>query len=178
MSSLTTLARPYAKAAFEVARGEDALSTWDEMLHLASAMAGSPDVADLLDHPHVAPARVIEAMAEAAGEHFSASFRRFLDVLGENRRLGLLGEITALYHRLRLEAEKRLHVRVVSAIELNDEQAERMRVALAKRFEKDIDIANEVDPHVLGGAVIYAGDEVIDGSLRGRLTRLSSSLSN
>ena len=178
MSSLTTLARPYAKAAFEVARGESALAGWDDMLHLAAGMVATEEVAALLEHPHVAPARVVEALADAAGEHFSASFRRFLDVLGENRRLALLGEVTALFHRLRLEAEKRLHVRVVSAIELSEDQAERMRAALARRFDKEIELDNQVDPQVLGGAVIYAGDEVIDGSLRGRLARLASSLSH
>ena len=86
------------------------------------------------------------------------------------------GEIAALYKQLRAEAEKRLDVRVVSAVPLDEAQAERMKAALARRFEREISLHNEIDPEVLGGAVIYAGDQVIDGSLKGRLNRLQASL--
>jgi F-type H+-transporting ATPase subunit delta len=177
MSSLTTLARPYAKAAFDLAKAENALANWDGMLNLACAMAGDEQISGLLDHPHVSPVRVVAAMSDAAGESFSDRFRDYLQVLATNRRLPLLFEISAMYRSLRLEAEQRLQVRVVSAIELEPGQAERMKLALASRFEQEVDLENEIDPAVLGGAVIYAGDQVIDGSLRGRLQKLSNSLS-
>ncbi len=97
-------------------------------------------------------------------------------MLAENDRLPLLGEITGLFGKLREQAENRLEVRVLSAIPLEDEQAERMSAALAKRFECEISLRNEVDASVLGGAIIYAGDQVIDGSLKGRLQQMQSSL--
>jgi F-type H+-transporting ATPase subunit delta len=178
MSSLTTLARPYAKAAFDLASSENALVAWDEMLVLASAMAGDDQMSALLDHPHVAPARVVATMCDAAGEAFSQRFGDYLRVLAANRRLSLLFEISAMYRKLRLDAEQRLQVKVVSAIKLGPDVAERMKNALTRRFEQQVDLHNEVDPNVLGGAVIYAGDQVIDGSLRGRLEKLSSSLSH
>ena len=102
----------------------------------------------------------------------------YLTVLADNGRLQLLPEIAGLYRGLRAEAERRLQVRVVSAVPLDDSQAGRMREALARRFDCEIELENEIDERVIGGAVIYAGDEVIDGSLRGRLQKLSSNLVN
>jgi F-type H+-transporting ATPase subunit delta len=178
MSSLTTLARPYAKAAFDLASADNALADWDEMLELASGMAADEQLADLLDHPHVSASRVVSAMSDAAGDRFSDRFNGYLQVVAANHRLPLLFEISAMYRTLRLAAEKRLQVRVVSAVELEPGQAERMKAALTRRFEQEVFLQNVIDPDVLGGAVIYAGDQVIDGSLRGRLQKLSNSLSH
>ncbi len=178
MSSLTTLARPYAKAAFELAQEDNGLAQWDEMLSLAGAMAAEKSMAGLLESPHVTSAQAVQIIAEAGGEAFNDRFRDFLSVLAGNGRLPLLPEVTVLYQRLRADAEKRLSVRVVSAIALDDDQAERMKAALARRFERKIELNSEIDPGVIGGAVVYAGDQVIDGSLRGRLQKLSNNLSN
>ena len=95
-----------------------------------------------------------------------------------NGRLPLLPQVTRLFQQFREEAENRLRVRVVSAIPLDEDQAERMRAALARRFDCEIELDNEIDKGVIGGAVVYAGDQVIDGSLRGRLEKLSNSLAN
>ncbi|MCP4045599.1 MAG: ATP synthase F1 subunit delta, partial [Gammaproteobacteria bacterium] len=93
-------------------------------------------------------------------------------------RLPLLPEITDLYQRLREEADKLLRVKVVSAFELEEDQARRLKDALARRFDREILLESEVDSSVIGGAVVYAGGQVIDGSLKDRLTKLSNSLSN
>jgi len=176
MSSLTTLARPYARAAFELARKGDELGAWNDALVLASQVVATPAAEDFLGNPSVNPGQAVKLVTDALGGDSDAAFVRFLEVLAENDRLSLLPEVTRLYAELRETAEKRLTVRVVSAIALEDEQARRMRDALAKRFEREITLENEVDPAVLGGAVIYAGDEVIDGTVRGRLARLQNSL--
>jgi F-type H+-transporting ATPase subunit delta len=176
MSSLTTLARPYAKAAFDLARDADDLAGWDEMLKLASAMISEEAVARLLDSPHVSGADAVSTIVDAAGEAFDGRFSGFLGVLAGNDRLSLLPQISTLFGRLREEAEKRLRVRVISAVPLEEEQSRRLREALARRFELEIELDNEIDSSVIGGAVVYAGDEVIDGSLRGRLDRLSNRL--
>lgn len=176
MSALTTLARPYAKAAFELARAENGLPAWDGMLGLAASIAGDETVSRLLQSPHVSAKQALGLFADAAGDSFDDRFRDFLSVLAENGRLPLLPEIKVIYGHLRQEAERRLVARVVSAIGLSDDQSERMKRALSRRFDADVELENEIDPSVIGGAVIYAGDEVIDGSLRGRLRKLEQSL--
>ena len=176
MSTLATLARPYARAAFELAQSQQALAGWSDMLSLASAMATEESMAGLLESPHVSNERVVDIMADAAGDAFDKRFRDFLSVLAANRRLPLLPQVTMLYQQFREEAEKRLSVKVVSAVPLDESQAGRMREALARRFECEIQLDNEIDAGVIGGAVVYAGDQVIDGSLRGRLQKLSNSL--
>lgn len=178
MSSLTTLARPYAKAAFGLAQdsGAGALAQWQTMLTLASEIAANEQVANVLDSPEVPAAQAVDLIGSVGGAQFNDSFKSYLGVLGANRRLALLPEIASLFVRLKQQAEKQLQVRVVSATPLNDDQAKRMQAALAKRFDCAIELAVEIDPAVLSGAVIYAGDQVIDGSLRGRLSKLTNTL--
>jgi F-type H+-transporting ATPase subunit delta len=178
MSSLTTLARPYAKAAFELAQVDQSLARWDDMLSMAGGFTTEESMAQILESPQVSSAQVVKIMTDTAGDAFNGRFRDYLSVLSGNERLSLLPEITDLFRRLREEAEKRLRVKVVSAIPLDENQAGRMRDALARRFDCEIELENEIDSAVLGGAVVYAGDQVIDGSLRGRLNKLSNSLTN
>lgn len=179
MSSLTTLARPYAKAAFGLAQssGQGGLAKWQGMLDLATLMVQDGQVAGLLENPQVSVEQAVGLLRNAGGTGFDDAFGRFLAVLGDNRRLPLLPDIATLFRKLKLDAEKKLQVRVVSAMELEADQAERMRTALAKRFNREIELESETDPDVLGGAIIYAGDQVIDGSLRGRLQKLTTALS-
>lgn len=181
MSSLTTLARPYAKAAFALAQdtdaGNDALARWQSMLVLASQIARHEQVASVLDSPLVTSTQAVDLIVVAGGEQFDQRFKAYLGVLGDNQRLSLLPEIAALYLKLKNQAEHQLQVRVVSATALDDDQVRRLSEALAKRFNCAIDLDREIDPGVLGGAVIYAGDQVIDGSLRGRLDKLNNALS-
>lgn len=176
MSSLTTLARPYAKAAFGVAHGQSQLAEWDQALNTAALVVADETVSDWLNHPELEPSQVLELINAANSKQTDESFGRYLGVLADNGRLALLPQIAELFGVLRAEAEHRLEVRVVSAYALAEDQAERMKAALAKRFDRNIELHNEVDAAMLGGAVIYAGDEVIDGSVRGRLALLESSL--
>ena len=182
MSSLTTLARPYAKAAFELARSANAdkggnLAGWGDMLAAAATVTVDEGMANWLQSPHSTPDKAVEIIAEAIGGDLDPRFQGYLGVLADNDRLSLCDEISRLFEQLRADAEKRLQVRVVSAVALQDSEAERMQSALAKRFDREITLNNEIDPEVLGGAIIYAGDQVIDGSLLGRLKRLETSLS-
>jgi len=176
MSSLTTLARPYAKAAFELAHMDDNLAAWDELLTATAAVTSDEGMARWLQSPHSTAEKAVEIIAEAIGGDVDPRFEGYLSVLADNGRLPLCGEISRLYQQLRADAEKRLRVRVVSAVGLQDAQIERIKTALAKRFDREITLDNEIDSDVLGGAIIYAGDQVIDGSLLGRLKRLEASL--
>ena len=174
MSSLETLARPYAKAAFELAHQQGALAEWSEALSAASHAVGDDTLSTWLGSPDVDRAKAVDIVSATAGG--GEPFARFLAVLADNDRLTLLPQVSARFGKLRQRAENRLDVRVVSAVALDDDQASRLSAALAKRFDCDISLSNEVDASVLGGAVIYAGDQVIDGSLKGRLENLESSL--
>ncbi len=177
MSSLTTLARPYAKAAFELARNDAKLALWDDLLSAAATITGDENMAAWLQGPHADAAQAVEIIAEAIGGDIDHRFQGYLGVLAANDRLTLCNEISRLYQQLRADSEKHLKVRVVSAVSLQESQIERLKTALARRFDRDITLSNDVDPEVLGGAIIYAGDQVIDGSLIGRLNRLEVSLS-
>jgi F-type H+-transporting ATPase subunit delta len=178
MSNATTLARPYAKAAFELANGDNATDRWNEMLSLASALVTDETLANLLESPQLTSSQVVQVLSDTGGEAFDSRFRDFLTVISENKRFSLLPEVTNLYQRLREEADKLLRVKVVSAFELDEDQATRMKDALAKRYEREILLESEVDKSVIGGAVIYADGQVIDGSLKDRLAKLSNSLIN
>jgi len=174
MAEKATIARPYARAAFDYARGQDALAAWSGVLAAASQVVSDPRVAPLLTSPHVQPARLVGLIAEAAVAQGPA--RNFLEVLAENRRLGLLPEIAAQYEVLRTEAEKVVDVEVVSARDLDGAQQARLAQALRGRLGREVRMHTRTDASLIGGAIVRAGDLVIDGSLKGRLERLASEM--
>ncbi|MCP4046074.1 MAG: F0F1 ATP synthase subunit delta, partial [Gammaproteobacteria bacterium] len=132
MSNVTTLARPYAKAAFDLDEADGTTGSWNDMLVLASAQVSEESMQSLLYSPEVSKSQLVEILSDAAGEAFDKRFKDFLSVLAENKRLPLLPEITDLYQRLREEADKLLRVKVVSAFELEEDQARRLKDALAR----------------------------------------------
>lgn len=176
MSKLTTLARPYARAAFELAFADDRLPDWDDWLAAVVTATAEADMVSWVQGPYYNADKAVSIILEVLGADVDARFQGYLGVLAKNNRLLLCSEVHRLFKKLRQEAEKRLEVRVVSAIPLEDSQAELMQTALARRFDCEITLNNDVDPEVVGGAIIYAGDQVIDGSIVGRLKRLEASL--
>lgn len=177
MSSVKTLARPYARAAFETALAAGALTDWQRGLATAAAFVASPELSAVLGNPKLTPADTLRLVLPP-GVAADAPFARFLDTLIENRRLHLLPEISAQFDQHKREHEQVLKVRVRAAIPLDGALAERIAAALERRFRRRIELEGMVDPRVLGGAVIEAGDVVIDGSVRGRLERLAQALAH
>lgn len=173
MSQALTLARPYARAAFASARDSGMLSAWSESLEFAARVAADPQVASLLGDPRLDPADAVSLLSPE-GAH--ADFSRFLSLLADNHRLSLLPEIAGLYAELRAEAERVVKATVTSAVLLPDAELEAIKAALGKRFGRNVEVDTAVDASLIGGAVIVAGDVVIDGSLRGKLDRLQSAL--
>jgi len=180
MSQTLTLARPYARAAFAVARDENASSSgalvaWSQALAFAARVAADPRVDALLGDPRLADADAVALLApEQAGE----AFRRFLGMLAGNRRLAQLPEIAGLFEELRAEAERVVKARVTSASALPAGELDSLKAALRKRFGREVELETAVDPALIGGAVIDAGDVVIDGSLKGKLERLQTALAH
>ncbi len=175
MSQALTVARPYARAAFATAQGEGSLAAWSQALAFTAHVAADPNVAALLPNPGLLPA---DAVSLLAPEGASESFTRFLGVLAEGRRLPQLPEIAALYEELRAEAEHVVRAKVTSAAVLPAAELEQIKAALKQRFGRDVQVETAIDESLIGGAVIDAGNVVIDGSLKGKLARLQSALTH
>lgn len=173
----TTLARPYARAAFEVAHDTGSLDAWSRSLAFATAVATDPRVTRLGNDPRVMPAQLI-ALHLPGGLEADAPFARFLAEMAEQRRLALLPEVAAMYESFKRESQSQLLVKVTSALALDDTQSERLKASLKRRFKREIELETRVDAALLAGAVIDTGSEVIDGSVRGSLQRLSGVLSH
>ena len=175
MSQAMTLARPYARAAFALARDVGTLADWSSALGLAARIAADPQVAGLLGNPKLSRADAVTLLApEGAGE----AVANFIGLLFDNRRLPLLPEIAGQYDELRLEAERVVKAKVTSATALPAAELDSIKAALKKRFGREVEIETGLDPSLIGGAVIDAGDVVIDGSLRGKLGRLQTVLAS
>ncbi len=176
MADKSTIARPYAKAAFEEARDRGRLGPWSEALRTAAAVVGDSRVAALLGNPRVTPEELASLLIEIAGERLDEEGRNFVRTLADNRRLGLLPEISALFDELKGEAEGIIEVTVTSAAPLDGSQQAQLAAALQRRLGRSVRLTWGTDSALIGGAVLRAGDLVIDGSLRGRLERIAYAL--
>lgn len=178
MAELSTLARPYAKAAFEyaVAAGESGLDSWSQSLVLLAALVKEEKVTNLLAAPGYTPAQQAKALIDLAGDSLSTAQQNYLRILSENRRLPLLAEVTTQFEVLKANREKAVDVAVISASEITPEQQEKLTQALSAKLERKVAMQVTVDRSLLGGAVVRAGDTVIDGSIRGRLAKLAEAL--
>ena len=182
MSNAITLARPYARAAFELAKGEEAqagqkgqAAAWSSKLLFAAQVASQSVVQELIGSPKLSASDRVALFLppdEAAG----GIFARFLSLLETNQRLSLLGEVAALYESLRADDKRTLKVRVRSAMAIDSAQQQQLVGALAKRFARTVTLDVCIDPELIGGAIVEAGDVVIDGSLKGKLNRLRAEL--
>jgi F-type H+-transporting ATPase subunit delta len=176
MLAETTLARPYARAAFELADKAGSADHWSHALGLAAAVAGDSGAAALIGSPKVDSERLLGLFGDVLGDAMDAPVRGFLNVLMHYRRLPLLPEIAAQFEMLRRASEDRIKVRVTSAVEMDDSQRSKLADRLKQRFGSDIDMENDVDPDLIGGVIVRAGDKVIDASVRGRLQQLGRQL--
>ncbi len=175
MPEALTLARPYARAAFEVAQAANTLDAWSDALAFAASVAANPGVATMRNDPRIESPRLVALHLPASMEG-DRKFARLLEQLAEHGRLALLPEIAKLFDTYKRDVEKVLRVKVTSAAELDADQVERLKTALQGRYERAIELDAVVDPTLLGGAIIDAGTEVIDGSARGRLAQLAGAL--
>ena len=176
MAERATIARPYAKAAFAYARDANALAQWSEGLKTAARIVADPRVAPLTKSPAWSAADLVSLIIDVAEPKLDAGMQNFVRVLAENHRLLLLPEIVAHYEVLRSAVENTVDVEVVSAVPLDAAQADKLRAALSTRLKRKVRMQTSVDSTLLGGAVVRAGDLVIDGSLKGRLQRLATEL--
>src|SRR5579872_1223703 len=176
MADKTTIARPYAKAAFEEARGANRLGPWSESLRTAALVVTDPRVHKLLGNPSVTGAELAKLVLDLAGQQLDEHGRNFVHTLAENRRLAYLPEISTLFDELKDEAEGVIDVEVTSAAALVDGQRDGLAAALQRRLRRQVRLHCQIDPALIGGAVLRAGDLVIDGSVLSRLHRIAYEL--
>ena len=176
MAERATIARPYARAAFEYASAANATAAWSRGLQAAAAIVMDRAIVPLTKSPQWSPTDLGDLIADAAGADLDGPMQNFVRILAENRRLLLLPEIAAHYQELRSEVENTVDVEVISAVPLNGAQQEKLSAALSARLKRTVRMQNSVDAALLGGAVVRAKDLVIDGSLQGRLQRLATDL--
>jgi len=176
MADKTTIARPYAKAAFQEARGEKRLGPWSDAIRAAAAVVTDPRVESLLGNPRVTSTDLAQLVIDIAGPQVGEHGANFVRTLAENHRLAYLPEISALFDELKDEAEKVIDVTVTSAAPLDEGQRKTLTAALERKLNRGIRMQCHTDPTLLGGAVLQAGDLVIDGSLRTQLNRITYEL--
>lgn len=176
MAELSTLARPYAKAAFEYAADSAQLTEWAQQLATAAAVAQTEKVAMVLASPSLTSEQQAERFIAVCGEELDEKVKNFIKVLAENKRLSLLPEISALFSEFKANREKQVDVELFTAFELDPAIQEKLSAALSSKLSREVKLHTQVDNALLGGVLIRAADVVIDGSLRGRLAKLSASM--
>lgn len=178
MAELQTLARPYARAAFEYASGEAELDAWLRELSLIAAVVSDERVQNMLRNPSLTTTQQASQFVELCGDELGDSRQRFVHVLAENRRLALAAQIAELFAQLKAQREQTVAVELISAFDMPDEVSERIAAALGKRLDREVVVSSHTDSDLIGGVLIRAGDLVIDGSVRGRLNKLAEALTH
>lgn len=176
MAELATIARPYAEAAFGLARDERALPAWSEMLRFASTVVTDPRVTKALDNPRLDNAAKESLLLSIGGDRFNAQARNFIHVLVEGERVSLLPQIAEMFETLKNEAEATATATIESAVELTDAQVVELKAALEKRFGRKIETTVTVNPDLIGGARVTVGDAVLDGSVQAKLAAMHTQL--
>ncbi len=177
MADITTAARPYARAVFELAKEQKRFDQWSDMLTFMAAVAHDPTMRALLESPKLSRDQASEVFISVCQEHIDEQGQNVIKLMAENRRLALFPEVAAIYEHMRADAEGKIEAVVTSAEALTEDQTNAIVVSLKKRLGREVSLSARTDPSLLGGAVIRAGDLVIDGSIRGKLEKLATVLS-
>ena len=175
MAEPSTLARPYAKAVFELARDESKLADWSALLAGLAAAVKDPRVAAAIGHPAIGRGQLAEVLVQAMGTATQPS-KNLLRLLAEYDRLKLAPLIAGQFEALRAEHERRVEVQIATAAPVDAAQQQALVAAVKKKLNRDVNVEWATDPALIAGAQIRAGDTVIDGSIAGELARLRQAL--
>lgn len=172
------IARPYALAAFETATEKQQLVEWENFLDSASLVVHDKTINKMLANPSISSERLVRLFSEVLTTLLNDDRKNFLLLLAQNQRLMMLPEIAELYRNHLAGLEKQSSIRVITAIEMTNELKQNLARALTKRIQREVTLKCEIDPALIGGAIIHIGDRVIDGSIRGKLARLYTNLTS
>jgi len=178
MAEASTIARPYAQAVFDLATSTKKLSEWSKQLETLSAVVNDEQIGGLITNPSIESEQLVDLLISIAKDNLDQEGKNFVKVLAENDRLSVITEIAKIFDELKNEAEKTVQAEVVTAYKLKDEQKSKLQAALKKRLGCEVEISSRVDKDIIGGAIIRAGDMIIDGSVTAQLDRLTSELSH
>jgi F-type H+-transporting ATPase subunit delta len=171
-----TIARPYAKAAFEFAVAHGELQKWTEFMQFMAVVSSNPGVVGLLSNPKVTPKQALDLLSGLAGKDLDQSMHNFLQLLSEYHRLVDIPAVATLFDEYSKDAAKTVVVEVTSATAMTTKQKEQLLQALKIRLQREINANFNIDPSLMGGAIIRAGDFVIDGSVRAKLERMKQAI--
>ncbi|VAW86460.1 ATP synthase delta chain [hydrothermal vent metagenome] len=176
MADNSTLARPYARAIFDLAQGEKNLEKWSNVVGLLATIVSDVSMAAAISHPAIAKEKLAAAVITIGSDVFDEKAQNLIKLLVENGRLNLVPAMAELYEGYRAEAESTVQAEVIVATKLDEAQQQQLATALKKRLGRDVEISCSIDKSLLGGAIIRAGDLVIDGSVSGQLNKLANAL--
>ncbi len=176
MAEKSTIARPYAEAVFQLAKANKQLKEWSDMLQAVTLIATNADMQGIIGNTSVNKAQLAQLVNDVAGDVMTDSGRNLIKLLAENRRMDVLTEITAQFEALKAEAEKTVEAEMVCAHKVSAKQQSMIAKKLKARLGREVSLKCTVDESLMGGAIIKAGDMVIDGSVSGQLNKLSVEL--
>lgn len=178
MAELTTLARPYARAAFQYALDAGELAAWAEQLATLAVVSQHQNVVKVITSPGLSVEEKTQVLADLFGDELSAPVRRYLSLLTHNNRLALLPEIYRLFGELKAAQEKTVNVELTTALPLDEATQQQLAKSLTSKLARKVNLQAKVDQRLLAGVVVKAGDLVIDGSVRGRLDKLAQAINS
>jgi F-type H+-transporting ATPase subunit delta len=178
MTELATIARPYAEAVFALARDNENLGAWSDMLALVEAVVVDERVAACIGDPNVTGQQLESLILGAAGTRLDGAGRNLVHVLIHNGRLPLVPQIRIQYEELRREHEGVLEAEIDSGQPLTDEQLAQLVVRLEARYKRKVRVRVKVDPDLIGGVRIILGDKVLDATVRGKLNAMAAALTH
>lgn len=182
MAELTTLARPYAKAAFEYAKEHNTINEWENFLSLTAQVVLDDAFLPVIENPAISYDKKAALLMQVYHDKVSSAnasseaLSNFVVQLAQYDRLALLPEIQTHYSKLKSNELKQVDAYVTSAYPLTDEQRQLLQKSLAQKEQAIVILHEQVDPSLIGGATIKVGDKFTDGSVRGKLTQLRTQL--
>lgn len=176
MAELATVARPYAEAAYRLAKEGNSLQAWSDTLNLLASVYQDPQMQAAIANPKVTSADIEKLLVAICGERIDDIARNLIRLLMHNRRLPVLVEIRDLFEQLKLEDEGKLDAKISSAFPMEDAQRDQVVKLLSSRFKRKINATVTVNPDLIGGIKVEVGDKVWDASVRGRLQTMAATL--
>jgi F-type H+-transporting ATPase subunit delta len=175
MAELSTIARPYAEAAFRLAREIKDLPGWTDALSRMATVISRPEAQAVLGNPKLSATQVAGLIGDTSGQ-LTAEQKNFVQLLAQNERLSVMGEISAQFQVLQSAENGIVDAHVTSAYPLTEAQAEDIRKTLEAKTGKKVKVTVSVDSDLIGGVAIRIGDEVTDLSVKGKLAQLQKAL--
>lgn len=176
MAEVSTLARPYARALFNLAFANNTLKAWSDQLALLKEVAADESMIEIINNPDISDEQVVNLFTDICQDKLDEQGINFLKVAAENARLELIPQIAESFEAMRAEAEGSIEAQVISAYAVNAAQTKSIAAALKKKLGREVTITTQTDKTLLGGVIIRAGDIVIDGSVKTQLEKITHSL--